>query len=61
MAKRTPAPKTGAIVIPFPRYAQPAHRRLPSPGFANSPEYEAGFAFALSLVKAFRQRGYSYP
>ena len=52
----TGAPR--AIVIPFPRFNRPAHRNAPVD--FSSPDFDAGFQFALALVKGLKARGQLY-
>lgn len=58
MAKRkttTPAtPPASAVVIPFPRFGIPPHRRA---GNISSPEFDSGFECAMQLVMAMKARG----
>lgn len=52
--KTTPAP--GAVVIPFPHFSRPEHRKAPI-DFKSS-DFDAGFEFAMTLVKSLKARGY---
>lgn len=57
MSHRTPTPATGAVVIPFPRFSRPEHRKAPI-DFKSS-DFDAGFEFAMALVKSLKARGQS--
>ena len=46
---------TSADIIPFPGYRQRADARIGS--LRDSPEFKAGFEFAMLLVKGLKARG----
>ncbi|MFZ4537839.1 hypothetical protein [Propionivibrio sp.] len=46
-----------ADVIPFPRFTASKPRKALSRGLASSPEFDAGFEFAMSLVRHLKARG----
>lgn len=41
-----------ALVIPFPRYTRPRHRRIPANW--GTPDFEAGFEAAMLMMQALR-------
>ncbi len=47
---------TPCAVIPFPRSARPQHRRQANPGFGSA-DFDAGFEFAMSLVRHLKAHG----
>lgn len=58
MARRkTPAaPATSsAVIIPFPAYRQAPDARIGR--LRDNPDFNAGFEFAMTLVKSLRDRG----
>lgn len=46
---------TTAVIIPFPGYRQRADAK--SGALRDSPEFKAGFEFAMLLVKSLKARG----
>lgn len=59
MARRKPvalaAPAHSAVIIPFPHYRR--RNNIPAaPGFA-TPDFEAGFECAMSMVAELKRRG----
>lgn len=49
------APEQGALIIPFPRFSRPRHCKEP---FASTTrEFDAGFEFAMTMIKALKARG----
>ena len=57
MAEKTKPTAQRAVVIPFPRFRQPPHRRaLAAPGFT-SPDFDAGFECAMAMLKSLKARG----
>lgn len=55
MPRRTATPAKGAVVIPFPRFSRPKHRRAPV-DFKSS-DFDAGFEFAMALVHTLKANG----
>lgn len=55
MPRRTKTPAPSAVVIPFPRFSRPVHRKAPI-DFKSS-DFDAGFEFAMALVKSLKGRG----
>lgn len=55
MRQRTTTPTTGAVVIPFPRFSRPEHRKTPVD--FKSADFDAGFEFAMALLAGLRGRG----
>lgn len=54
-AEPATAPIRSATIIPFPAYRQTAAARAGS--LRASPEFDAGFEFAMLLVKGLKARG----
>lgn len=54
MPRTKPAPQC-AVVIPFPRYRR-RKNAPPAAGFT-SPDFDAGFECAMSLVTTLKRRG----
>ena len=56
MRKLKSQPATaGALVIPFPRFSRPRHRKVTAS--VTTPEFDAGFEFAMLMVKGLKSRG----
>ena len=60
MAKRNTTPQSGtvrnAIIIPFPRYRQAKPNRR-SPGIPSTPDFDAGFEFAIMMINSLKEHG----
>ena len=56
MRQRTTTPRTGAVVIPFPRFSRPEHRKVAID--FKSTDFDAGFEFAMALVNSLKGRGF---
>lgn len=55
MRKSAPTGAPSAVVIPFPRFkSSPARKATAN---FSSPDFDAGFEFALNLVKGLKARG----
>ena len=55
MPRRTQTPAPSAVVIPFPRFSRPEHRKAPI-DFKSS-DFDAGFEFAMAMVLTLKAKG----
>ncbi len=57
MAENRTPPAQPAVVIPFPRYRAPRHRRAQAAPTFTTPDFDAGFEFAMHMVNSLKARG----
>ncbi len=55
-AAKAAAPAPGALIIPFPRFSRPRSRK--EAAAFSTPDFDAGFECAMTMVKALKARGF---
>lgn len=57
MSKPATTGASSALVIPFPRFAPSKPRRAIARPLGSSPDFDAGFEFAMNLVRHLKACG----